>query len=129
MLWGRIASSALALFFGFSLAAGASVGAIQQAKTTMNAPAYIDSGCDKYSKGDLDGAIADENEALKLDPRDPYAYNNRGVALQAGGDLEGALADFDLAMRINPQFSEAERNRAGAKWRAGDVFGALADLF
>jgi tetratricopeptide (TPR) repeat protein len=44
-----------------------------------------------------EGAIADYEEALRLKPELPEAFNNRGLARTAKGDLERAIADFDEA--------------------------------
>ena len=43
--------------------------------------AYNSRGAAYYAKGDLDRAIADYDEAIRLDPKEAIAYNNRGVAL------------------------------------------------
>ena len=37
-------------------------------------------GCRKQIKGDFRGAIADYNEAIRLDPNLISAYNNREIA-------------------------------------------------
>ena len=46
------------------------------------------------SKGNIDGAISDYNQALELNPKLADAYFNRGFARQLQGDFEGALSDF-----------------------------------
>ena len=60
----------------------------------MDATAYNDMGIVQQSKGDLDGAIQNYREALKLNPDFPEAMYNLGVALQAKGDLDGAIAQY-----------------------------------
>ena len=49
-------------------------------------------------KGDYDHAIADYDEAIRLDPKDPDAYNNRGLAYRKKGDTQWKRA-MDL-MRL-----------------------------
>jgi tetratricopeptide (TPR) repeat protein len=49
---------------------------------------------------DLDGAIADYDQAIKLNPKFGLAYKNRGKAKQEKGDLDGAIADFNRAIKL-----------------------------
>ena len=46
--------------------------------TTNTAKDYVDSGLDKFLKDDFDGAIADYNKAIELQPNDAEAYFRRG---------------------------------------------------
>ena len=56
-------------------------------------------------------AIADANEAIRLDPRLSVAYNTRGMAYGSMGDMTRALNDFESAIRLDRNFAEARRNR------------------
>jgi Tfp pilus assembly protein PilF len=53
--------------------------------------------------GKYDFALAEYEEALRLDAKSAYAYSNRAVALAAKKDLSGAIANFDLAIRRDPK--------------------------
>ncbi len=87
----RAAVSAVALALACSTAVhGATVSNPAGAKSVSN---YIQAGSDKYSKGDLDGAISEYNQAIKLNPRVAEAYYDRGVAHNDQGSVEDALAD------------------------------------
>ena len=57
-------------------------------------------GLARQSKGDLDGAILDYNQALDLDPKDAIAFYQRGLARQAKGDYAGALADYTQVLGL-----------------------------
>jgi tetratricopeptide (TPR) repeat protein len=46
------------------------------------------------SKGDLDRAIVDLSEAIRLDPKYAEAYYVRGVAYRNKVDLDRAIADY-----------------------------------
>ena len=51
----------------------------------------------KVHKGDYQGAIADCNEAIELDPKNATAYSNRGSAKRELGDYQGACLDWGKA--------------------------------
>ncbi|MCE2524123.1 MAG: tetratricopeptide repeat protein, partial [Rhodobacteraceae bacterium] len=48
----------------------------------------------------LDRAIASYDEAVRLDPNNAAAYNNRGIAKKEMGRHEEAIADYDEAVRL-----------------------------
>ncbi len=50
--------------------------------------------------GDIDGALADINEAIRLDPALPQPLINRAVIWRARGDLDRAIADTSEAIRL-----------------------------
>jgi tetratricopeptide (TPR) repeat protein len=95
---------------------------------TQTAVTYFDRGLAKQKKGDLDGALADYNQAIKLNSKSAAAYNNRGNVKFTKGDLDGALADFNQAIQLNPEYGLAYRNRGRAEEKKGDVNGAIADF-
>ena len=66
----------------------------------QNARTYHDRGLAKRKKGDLNGAMADYNQAIQLNPKYAAAYKNRGNAKRKKGDLNGANADFNQAIEL-----------------------------
>ena len=48
-------------------------------------------------KGDLDGAIAEYREALRLNPNDETAHNNLGFALEHKHNFREALQEYRTA--------------------------------
>jgi lipoprotein NlpI len=78
-------------------------------------------------KGDLNGAIADYNRAIELDPKYTGAYTGRGNVKQRKGDFNGAIADHNRAIELNPKFALAYNNRGYVKQLKSDLGGALAD--
>jgi tetratricopeptide (TPR) repeat protein len=81
----------------------------------------------KKAAGDLDGAIADYDRAIQIDPKDAAIYNNRGLTKQAKGDLDAAIVDFNRAIQLNPKDAIAYSNRGNAKRDKGDLDGAILD--
>ncbi|MDC3953466.1 tetratricopeptide repeat protein [Polyangium jinanense] len=82
----------------------------------------------KQEEGDLDGAIADFTEAMKLAPGEHAPIYNRGNARSLGGDVHGALDDYTTAIEMAPEFAPAWQRRGLTKQRHGDLAGAIADL-
>src|SRR6516165_1397499 len=63
--------------------------------------AYYNRGLAYQEKGDNDRAIADYDQAIRLDPKYAFAYNGRGNAYKAKGDNDRAIADYDQAIRLD----------------------------
>ena len=55
------------------------------------------------AKGEYDKAIADFDEAIRLDPKDAVAYRNRGDAWQLARGVDKAIADYTEAIRLDPK--------------------------
>jgi tetratricopeptide (TPR) repeat protein len=85
-------------------------------------------GISRYRHGDVDGALSDFEEALRIDATHVEARSNRGVVLHSKGDLAGAMIDFDEALKINPRHAESYCKRAAVRRAVGDFDGARADL-
>ena len=73
--------------------------------------------------GDYQGAIADYDRALELNPQFAQAYYNRGNAKRTLKDYQGAIADYDKAIELNPRFAQAYYNRGVAKSDLGNYLG------
>lgn len=85
-------------------------------------------GLDRYKKGDLEGAIADLTEAIRLDRKNIDAYYYRGNAFNQQGDLEKAITDFNTTIKLNPNNSyKSYNNRGNLRLEKGNLSGAIAD--
>ena len=67
-----------------------------------------------------DNAIADYDQAIRLDPSDAMAYANRGAAWKEKGDLGKATADYDQAIRVDQNDAQALNNAAWLKATSSD---------
>ncbi len=63
-------------------------------------------------KGEYDAAIAEFNEAVRLDPNDAEAYRLRGDAWGFKRDNDKAIADYDESIRLDPNDPRAPSARA-----------------
>jgi Tfp pilus assembly protein PilF len=90
--------------------------------------AFIDSGKRAVVKGDLERAVRDFSEAIRLDPKYPDSYSERGQAMFKLGETERAIADYSAAIQRDPQFGTALRSRGMAYLYRGTPDLALADL-
>jgi tetratricopeptide (TPR) repeat protein len=88
---------------------------------------YNNRGLARSELGDLDGAIADYDQAIKLNPQLVEAYGNLGNIHYLSGDLDGAIDYFTEAIKINPQLAEAYLGRGVARSDSGDLSGAIED--
>jgi lipoprotein NlpI len=96
-------------------------------KPKGHASAYYNRGNAHAAKGDPGAAIADYDEALKLDPKNARALANRGTAHGEKGDADAAMADFDAAIKTDPRLGSAYFNRANALAAKGETDKAISD--
>ena len=59
---------------------------------------------------DVDRAIVDYSDALRIDPKLADIFNTRGELYRGRGDRPRALADFSAALKLNPQHAVARAN-------------------
>ena len=94
----------------------------------QDAKAYLDRGIEKAKQGDLDGALSELNEAIRLDPQSAFAYYNRGVIWGARQNLDRAISEYDQAIKFEPKYAVAYVNRGLAWHNKGNSDRALADF-
>src|SRR5262249_46947134 len=73
---------------------------------------YAGRGVTYLAQGDLDHALADFNESMRVDPTYARAYNDRGITWYRTGDLDRAIADYDQAIRPTPDAASTAAQRA-----------------
>jgi tetratricopeptide (TPR) repeat protein len=97
--------------------------------TAPKADDYFASAVQKNNKGDYQGAVADYNRAISIDPNFTAAYVGRGnLKDDISNDPAGALADYNRAIQLNPSLAIAYYNRGVLKRnKLNDPDGAFAD--
>lgn len=87
----------------------------------------IKSAFSKLEQRNIQGAIADLDRAIQLEPQNPEAYLNRGAVRQMGGNMQGALSDYTQAIKLKPSYIIAYRNRAEIYFRTTKYKEAISD--
>lgn len=79
------------------------------------------------ARGEIDAAIKDLDEAIRLDPKGHTYWNNRGLLHFQQGEIDQALKDFDEAIRLKPGYANAFANRAAVFSQMGQQDRAIKD--
>lgn len=75
-----------------------------------------------------DLAIEEFDKALKLNPRSPWAFADRGLSRMWKNDAAGARKDFDAAAALEPNNPVVWRGRGVLALRAANLDEAVTDL-
>jgi Flp pilus assembly protein TadD len=94
---------------------------------SAKAAEHYDRAVQLVDKGDLNGAIAELSEAIKLEPRNADGYVARGNVRYENKDLKGAAADYTLAIQVDAANVVAHNNRGVMYYYLDDLNAALAD--
>ena len=78
--------------------------------------------------GNYEKAIRELDQALRMNPKDPWSYHNRGLAKAQLGRYAAAIADYDASVRLNPLRNEAYIDRGDALNSLKEYTSALADF-
>ncbi|WP_404787449.1 tetratricopeptide repeat protein [Altericista sp. CCNU0014] len=91
-------------------------------ETNPTAGTYFKRAQSRALIGDLQGAIADYSEAIRLNPDHPDAYYRRGLHRSALGDTAGATQDLNRAILCKPMPS----GDGPSSGKVGSTFGKKA---
>jgi tetratricopeptide (TPR) repeat protein len=96
------------------------------ASPTPSASEHLNRGADYADQGQLDQAIAEYQEAIRLDPDYAEAHYNLGLAYHKQGKLDDAIAEYKEAIRIDPSMADAHVNLGVAYADQGKLDEAIA---
>jgi tetratricopeptide (TPR) repeat protein len=82
---------------------------------------------DEDSESDIDGALADFNRAIRLNPAFAAAYERRAY-LRSMFDLDGAVADYNRALELEPKNPLFYVSRSNFEESHDHLDAAMADL-
>ena len=88
----------------------------------------LNDAADLAAKGHLDEAIAEWKKALAIEPDDPRAHNNLGVALARQGRYDEAIPHYEKALELDPQYVIIHLNLGRALAAKGRLDEAIAHL-
>ncbi len=90
--------------------------------------ALVVMGEGKWREGDIDGAMAEFNHAIALNPKLIPAYMARGRAEKVKLELPAAIADFTTVIGLDSKHASAYCWRGFARLYQSDLDGAIADF-
>src|SRR3984893_15829485 len=102
-----------------------SIGAIARAQTPQE---LVQDAIQKQQAGDLEGAVAEYKQFLKLHPEATAIHSNLGAALAGLGRFEEAISEYKTALRQTPSMPGARLNLALAYYKMGRIAGAVREL-
>jgi tetratricopeptide (TPR) repeat protein len=91
------------------------------------AVAYANRAGTRLQANDVDGALRDSTDAIRLDSSNVQAYFNRATAQMIRGQAREALADATRAIALDPRFPASFALRAQARLSTGDYASARDD--
>jgi tetratricopeptide (TPR) repeat protein len=80
-----------------------------------------------YNGSDLDRALADFNESIRLAPKDAVNYQHRGTCYFLRREFDHAIADYTESIRLAPHNFNLYEFRANAYEKKGNRAKAAAD--
>ncbi len=78
--------------------------------------------------GQLDPALVDCNESLRLRPDHAPTLDRRALVQLRHGRFDDAIDDYDAALKLSPNLPGALHGRGLARQKKGDNAGADADM-
>lgn len=88
---------------------------------------HINRGAERRGKKDIEGAVADYEEAMRLTPKNPLPLVNRASIRFDKGDYDSAMADIEKAIGLDPKYVRAYTLRADIFREKEDLERALGD--
>jgi tetratricopeptide (TPR) repeat protein len=115
------------LLFAFILAPILSAAA-QAQMSPQEQQQLVQDAMQKQQAGDLDGAVREYKEFLKLHPEATPIHSNLGAALAGLGQFQEAIPEYKIALKQSPKLAGARLNLALAYYKTGKIDDAVTQL-
>jgi tetratricopeptide (TPR) repeat protein len=89
---------------------------------------YSNRGTEWFDKDDLDRALQDHSQAIRIDRTYASAWLNRGNVYATKGQRARAIDEYDEAIRLDPKNAKALNNRGDELRQMGEHMRALRDF-
>jgi tetratricopeptide (TPR) repeat protein len=98
------------------------------AQEQMPPQQLVQDAIQKQRAGDLEGAVVEYRQFLKLHPEVAAIHSNLGAALVGLGRYEEALTEYKIALRQSPKLEGAKLNLALVYYKMGRISDAATEL-
>ncbi|MGJ3248597.1 MAG: tetratricopeptide repeat protein [Elainellaceae cyanobacterium] len=102
-------------------------GAVEESHQATTAVEFYQRGIEKTRAGDYQRALADYNQAIKLNPNLAEIYDQRGFVYYRLNDYSSAFADYSQALQINPNLASVYYHRGLTRFALGYSQTAIED--
>ena len=89
------------------------------AQTAQQLQQLVQDAMQKQQAGDLEGAVTEYRQFLKVHPEAAAIHSNLGAALAGLGRFEEALPEYKIALKQSPKLEGARLNLALVYYKMG----------
>jgi tetratricopeptide (TPR) repeat protein len=98
------------------------------AQTAQQLQQLVQDAMQKQQAGDLEGAVTEYRQFLKLHPEAAAIHSNLGAALAGLGRFEEAIPEYKIALKQSPKLESARLNLALVYYKMGKLDSAAKEL-
>jgi len=96
--------------------------------TENNELAHRNLGVALYQKDQIDEAIRQFKEGVRLKPDSAYSHGNLGIAFHKQGQVDEAIGQLQEALRLDPDYADAHYNLGVAFYQQGRTAEAIGQF-
>jgi tetratricopeptide (TPR) repeat protein len=114
-----------AFFLALSLAP---IAQAQTSQTQQTPQELVQDAIEKQRTGDLQGAVSEYREFLKMHPEATTIHSNLGAALAGLGRFEEAILEYKMALKQSPGLESARLNLGLVYYKMGQISQAAGEF-